>query len=149
MPMTKVEMTEKIIEAKIAKGFSWAAIAESAGLSEIFVTSACLGQNSMPADAAAKIVEFLGLGPDIVTALQDYPLKGQDIDLVSKDPLIYRFFEINYVYGNTIKEIIHEKFGDGIMSAIDFDMYIDKVEHPRGDRVKITMTGKFLPYNKW
>ena len=149
MPMTKVEMTEKIIEAKIAKGTTWAAIAEAAGLSEVFITSACFGQNSMPADAAEKVTAFLGLGPDIVTALQDYPHKGQDIDTVSKDPLIYRFHEITYIYGNTIKALIHEKLGDGIMSAIDFDMYIDKVEHPKGDRVKVTMTGKFLPYNKW
>jgi cyanate lyase len=85
----------------------------------------------------------------VETALQMPPKKGQSAELVSKDPLIYRFFEITYVYGDTIKELIHEKFGDGIMSAIDFDLKIDKIPNPKGDRVQVTMTGKFLPYNQW
>lgn len=147
--MSKVDMTEAIIEAKITKGLSWSGIAGAAGLSEIFVTSACLGQNTLPADAADKVATYLGLEPGIAVLLQAPPHKAQDAELVSKDPLIYRFFEIAYVYGDTIKAIIHEKFGDGIMSAIDFDMYIDKIEDPKGDRVKVTMTGKFLPYKKW
>ncbi|MCG8558521.1 MAG: cyanase [Hyphomicrobiales bacterium] len=149
MLIGKVEMTEAIMAAKFAKETTWAEIAEAVGMSEVFVTSACLGQNSLSKEAAAKLAAFLGLAPAVETALTICPLKAQDLELVSKDPLIYRFFEINYVYGNTIKEIIHEKFGDGIMSAIDFDMHIEKVEHPKGDRVKVTMTGKFLPYNKW
>ena len=147
--ISKLDMTEAIMAAKFAKGTSWAAIAEAVGLSEVFVTSACLGQNSLSKEAAAKLTAFLGLGPAVEAALTMCPLKAQDQESVSKDPLIYRFFEISYVYGDTIKAIIHEKFGDGIMSAIDFDMYIDKVEHPKGDRVKVTMTGKFLPYNTW
>ena len=147
--MNKVEITEAIILAKKEKGASWAAIAEATGLSEIFVTSACLGQNSLDAEAAGKLVEFLGLGDDVATCLTEFPMKATDTELVAKDPLIYRFFEIAYVYGGSIKEIIHEKFGDGIMSAIDFTMDVEKVEDPKGDRVKVTMNGKFLPYKKW
>jgi cyanate lyase len=150
--MSKVEMTEAIIEAKFRQGTSWAAIAEAVGLSEVFVTSVCLGQNSFTADQASRLAGFLDLGnagKDVEIALQLPPLKAQNLDGVAKDPLIYRFFEIAYVYGDTIKALIHEKFGDGIMSAIDFDMAIDKVEHPKGDRVRVTMSGKFLPYNRW
>lgn len=151
-PMSKLEMTEVIMAAKFAKGASWADISAAAAMSEIFVVSACLGQNTLPAEAAAKVADYLGLGnrtKDVEIALQLPPKKAQEAEAVSKDPLIYRFHEITYIYGDTIKEIIHEKFGDGIMSAIDFDLKIDKVEHPKGDRVKVTMTGKFLPYNQW
>jgi len=151
-PMSKLEMTELVMAAKFAKGLSWGEISKAAGMSEVFVVSACLGQNTLPAEAATKVAEFLGLGnraKDVEIALQLPPKKGQEAEMVSKDPLIYRFHEITYVYGDTIKEIIHEKFGDGIMSAIDFDLTIDRVEHPKGDRVKVTMTGKFLPYNQW
>lgn len=147
--MKKLEMTEAIMAAKKSKGTSWSEIAASAELSEIFVTSACLGQNSMEAEAAEKLGAFLSLDKDVVDCLQSYPLKADGVDLVSKDPLIYRFFEIAYVYGTSMKEIIHEKFGDGIMSAIDFTLDIDKVEDPKGDRVQVTMNGKFLPYKKW
>lgn len=148
-PVSSVEMTEAIMVAKHLKGLSWAQIAAAAGYSEIFVTSACLGQNSMPSDAATKVAALLGLGPEVVARMTMCPSKAQASETVSKDPLIYRFHEIVFVYGDTIKELIHEKFGDGIMSAIDFDMSIDKVENPKGDRVKVTMTGKFLAYNKW
>jgi cyanate lyase len=150
--MSKLEMIEAIMEAKFKKATTWSAIAGAVGLSEVFVTSACLGQNTFTADQAAKLTGFLDFGnskQDVEIALQMPPLKAQNQELVAKDPLIYRFFEISYVYGDTIKAIIHEKFGDGIMSAIDFDMSIDKVPHPKGDRVKVTMSGKFLPYNRW
>ncbi len=150
--MNKLEMAETIMAAKFKKGTTWHAIAGAVGLSEVFVTSVCLGQNSFTAEQAAKLTGFLDFGnskQDVEIALQMPPLKAQDLDPVAKDPLIYRFFEIAYVYGDTIKAIIHEKFGDGIMSAIDFDLSIDKVEHPKGDRVKVTMSGKFLPYNRW
>ena len=150
--MSKLEMTEIIMAAKFGKGASWEDISEAAGMSPVFVVSACLGQNTLPAEAAAKVAEYLGLGNrarDVEIALQLPPKKAQEAEMVSKDPLIYRFHEITYVYGDTIKELIHEKFGDGIMSAIDFDLSIEKVEHPKGDRVKVTMTGKFLPYNQW
>jgi cyanate lyase len=150
--MSKLEMTELVMAAKFAKGASWTQISEAAGMSEVFVVSACLGQNTLPAAAAKKVAEFLTLGnraKDVEIALQLPPKKGQEAETVSKDPLIYRFFEITYVYGDTIKEIIHEKFGDGIMSAIDFDLKIDRIPNPKGDRVQVTMTGKFLPYNQW
>ena len=150
--MSKLEMTELIMAAKFAKQTSWAEISKAAGMSDVFVVSACLGQNTLPAEAAAKVAAFLGLGnrtKDVEIALQLPPKKGQEAETVSKDPLIYRFFEITYVYGDTIKELIHEEFGDGIMSAIDFDLHVERVPHPKGDRVKVSMSGKFLPYNQW
>jgi cyanate lyase len=152
MLMSKIEMTEAIMEAKFSKKASWTDISQAVGMSEIFVVSACLGQNTLPAKAAAKLIGYLDLGnraKDVEIAIQRPPKKAQEAETVSKDPLIYRFHEVTYVYGDAIKEMIHEKFGDGIMSAIDFDLTIDKVEHPKGDRVKITMSGKFLPYNQW
>ncbi|MAS07117.1 MAG: cyanase [Ahrensia sp.] len=150
--MSKVEMTELIMAAKFIQKKSWKEISEAAGMSEVFVVSACLGQNSLPAEAAAKVAGFLDLcnrAKDVEIALQLPPKKGQEAETVSKDPLIYRFHEIIYVYGDTIKELIHEEFGDGIMSAIDFDLTIDRIENPKGDRVKVSMTGKFLKYNQW
>ncbi|WP_235987825.1 cyanase [Roseibium aggregatum] len=150
--MTKLEMTELIMAAKFAKQTSWAEISKAAGMSDVFVVSACLGQNTLPAEAAAKVASFLGLGnrtKDVEIALQLPPKKGQEAETVSKDPLIYRFFEITYVYGDTIKELIHEEFGDGIMSAIDFDLKIERIPNPKGDRVQVSMSGKFLPYNQW
>ncbi|MGJ8722938.1 MAG: cyanase [Roseibacillus sp.] len=147
--MTKLEMTEEIITAKKAKGVSWGEIAAAVGLSDVFTTSVVLGQNSLVPEDAGKLTDFLGLGPEVKTALSEYPMKATDIDLVSKDPLIYRLYEIAYVYGGALKEVIHEKFGDGIMSAIDFTMDVDKEENPKGDRVVVTMNGKFLPYKKW
>jgi len=150
--MSKIEMTELIMAAKFTKQTSWKEISAAAGMSEVFVVSACLGQNSLPPEAAAKVASFLDLGnrtKDVEIALQLAPKKGQEAETVSKDPLIYRFFEITYVYGDTIKELIHEEFGDGIMSAIDFDLHVERVPHPKGDRVKVSMSGKFLPYNQW
>ena len=135
--------------AKSTKGLTWAEISEAVGLSEIFLSSACLGQNSLLAEDAKKLTEFLELDEEVAKILTVCPMKASDIDNVSKDPLIYRFFEIAYVYGGAIKEIIHEKFGDGIMSAIDFTCEINKKEDPKGDRVIVTMDGKFLPYKKW
>jgi cyanate lyase len=150
--MSKVEMTEAIVEAKFAKGCSWSEIATAVGLSEVFVTSVCLGQNSFTKEQALKLTEYLDFGnrkTEVAIALQQFPLKAQNLDPVAKDPLIYRFFEIAYVYGDTIKAIVHDKFGDGIMSAIDFDMSVDRIEDPKGDRVQVTMSGKFLPYKRW
>lgn len=142
-------MTEAIFTAKIKKDVSWKDIGESIGLSDVFIASACLGQNSLDAEDASKVGSYLDLCSDVVTALSICPMKGTDTDLVSKDPLIYRFYEIAYVYGGAIKECIQEQFGDGIMSAIDFTCDISKQEDPKGDRVIVTMNGKFLPYKKW
>ena len=102
----------------------------------------------MPKESADALCEVLGLGPEISTELQKYPTKIWD-QAVPTDPLIYRLYEIVGVYGETLKEVIQEKFGDGIMSAIDFSMEVDKEENPKGDRVVITMNGKFLPYKAW
>jgi len=146
--MTKTEMTAAILAAKAAKKMGWEQMAEKAGLAPVFSTSACLGMNSMPKEHADKLCAALGLPADVSTALQEYPHKSWD-KLVPTDPVIYRLYEIVGVYGDTIKQVIHEKFGDGIMSAIDFSMHIEKVPDPKGDRVKITMNGKFLPYKTW
>lgn len=147
--MTKASMTEAILAAKSAKNVTWAAIAQAAGLSEVFTTSACLGENALDASEAGKVAAFLGLGPDVAKALTDYANKGEAAPTIPKEPLQYRFQEIIYVYGATMKALIEEKFGPGIMSAIDFTMDIEREADPKGDRVKIVMNGKFLGYKKW
>jgi len=146
--MNKLEMREAIIGAKKARNLTWEAIAASAGLAPEYVTSACLGMNHLEKDNADSVAETLGLGPEVSTALQEFPNKRWD-QVVPTDPVIYRWYEIVGVYGETIKELIHEKFGDGIMSAIDFTMNIDKEKNPAGDRVVVTLNGKFLPYKSW
>lgn len=147
--MTRSEATEHILTAKQAKGLTFEAIATAVGRHKIWVTAALLGQATMSADEANAAARVLGLGPDVAQALQDIPMKGSLDSAVPVDPLLYRFHEITQVYGATIKAIIHEMFGDGIMSAIDFEMDIQKVEDPKGDRVIVTYNGKFLPYKKW
>ncbi|HEX7028662.1 MAG TPA: cyanase [Gammaproteobacteria bacterium] len=148
--MNKKIMTERIIDAKIAKGLTWETIAAEIGMSPVWTVSACFGENSMPAEIADRLCSLLELPAEISVALQAFPYKGTGMQKsVPTDPLVYRFYEIILVYGDTIKELIHEKFGDGIMSAIDFTMNIDKQEDPKGDRVVVTMNGKFLPYKKW
>ncbi len=146
--MKKIEMTEEILAAKKSSGLSWEEIAEKVSLGSVFITSACLGMNSLKEEPAKKLCEVLGLNEQIAEALQEYPMKEWD-KVIPTDPLIYRFYEAIGVYGVSMKEIIGEKFGDGIMSAIDFSMDIDKEENPAGDRVVITMNGKFLPYKSW
>ncbi|HHH37934.1 MAG TPA: cyanase [Epsilonproteobacteria bacterium] len=146
--MKKIAMTEEIISAKKKSGLGWEELSQKVGLSPVFLTSACLGMNSLTQDKAEKLCEVLTLSKDVAVTLQAYPNKKWD-QIVPTDPLIYRLYEIVGVYGETIKEITGEKFGDGIMSAIDFSMDIDKEEDPKGDRVVITMNGKFLPYKSW
>jgi cyanate lyase len=147
--MTKTQMIEAILAAKAAKKTTWAAIAKAVGLSEVYVTSACLGENALSADEAKQVGKLLKLKPAVTKALTEFVTKGEAAPTVPKEPLAYRFQEIIYVYGRTMKELIEEKFGPGIMSAIDFSMDIERVADPRGDRVKITMNGKFLGYKKW
>ena len=146
--MNKLEMTEVIMAAKTKSGMGWEDIAAKVGLAPVFVTSACLGMNSLKPEFADKVAEVLGLPGEVSTALQLFPHKSWE-KAVPTDPVIYRWYEIVGVYGETIKELIHEKFGDGIMSAIDFSMHIDKEENPAGDRVVVTLNGKFLPYKSW
>jgi cyanate lyase len=145
---TKIDVTERIYEKKRELGLTWAQIAEAIGLSEVFTTSACLGMNSLTKDKADLLVGYLNLPPEFSAVLTEFPSK-LFAQSVPTDPCIYRFYEIVGVYGQTLKELIQEKGGDGIMSAIDFTMSVDKVPHPKGDRIEITMSGKFLAYNRW
>ncbi len=147
--MTRTEATELILHAKQTRGISFADIAKAVGRHEVWTTAALLGQAQMSKEESEKAIACLGLGPDVAVALQQFPMKGSLDSTVPVDPLIYRFHEITQVYGTTLKALIHEKFGDGIMSAIDFTMEIERVPDPHGDRVKVTYNGKFLPYKKW
>lgn len=147
--MTRIELTERIVQIKLEKQLTWKQLAEAIGRSEVWTTSALLGQQAMNAEEADIAGRLLGLSKAEIALLQVPPAKGSLGTSISTDPLIYRFHEVVQVYGTTLKELIHEKFGDGIMSAIDFEMTLDKLPDPKGDRVKITMHGKFLPYRKW
>tara|TARA_R110001583_G_scaffold188860_3_gene351344 strand:- start:34017 stop:34457 length:441 start_codon:yes stop_codon:yes gene_type:complete len=146
--MNKLDVTEAIFAIKKEKALKWQEIADAIGMSDVWTTSACLGMNSFPETEADKLVAYLGLPVEAKTALMAYPTKEWDKS-VPQDPLIYRLYEVVGVYGDTLKEVIQEKFGDGIMSAIDFSMEVDKVEDPKGDRVVLTLNGKFLPYKTW
>jgi len=146
--MKKEEVVEAVVLAKNEKGLSWESIAKELELGTVWVTSACLGMNSMPEASADKLSKLLDLPAEAKPALMAYPTKTWEKS-VPQDPLIYRLYEIVGVYGDTLKEVIQEKFGDGIMSAIDFSMDVDKQEDPKGDRVVITMNGKFLGYKTW
>jgi len=146
--MDKLAVTEMIFSIKNAKGLTWEDIAGAIGMSDVWTTSACLGMNSCPEAEADKLISFLDLPLEAKAALMAFPTKEWDKS-VPQDPLIYRLYEVVGVYGDTLKEVIQEKFGDGIMSAIDFSMAVDKQEDPKGDRVVLTLNGKFLPYKTW
>ncbi|UTW55349.1 cyanase [Kordiimonas sp. SCSIO 12610] len=146
--LTKADVTDMIYDIKRSKGLSWAAMADAVGLSEVFVTSACLGMNSLTEPKAKALVDFLGLPNEATVVLTEFPTKSFD-KTVPTDPCIYRFYEIVGVYGQTLKELIQEKGGDGIMSAIDFDMSVEKLPNPKGDRIEVRMSGKFLSYSAW
>jgi cyanate lyase len=147
--MTRAQATEAILAARLEKGLSFEEIARAVGRHKVWVTAALLGQATMSAEEAGKAVAVLGLGAEVAAALQQIPMRGSLDQAVPVDPLLYRFYELIQVYGPSMKAIIHEMFGDGIMSAIDFEMDIQRKEEPKGDRVVITMNGKFLPYKKW
>lgn len=147
-PLEMEEITDAIMARKRSMGLTWEKIAESIGMSEVFTTSACLGMNSLPKDKATKLVNMLQLPDEIADIMADPPNKVFP-QTVPTDPCIYRFYEIVGVYGETLKALIHEKAGDGIMSAIDFDMSVEKVPNPNGDRIELKMSGKFLSYNQW
>jgi len=146
--MNKAEMKDAILQARIEKGLKWDEIAKAAGLSPEYTCSACLGMNHLEKKNADAVANLLGLGKEVSTALQQFPNKTWN-QTIPTDPVIYRWYEIVGVYGETIKEMIGDKFGDGIMSAIDFTMNIEKQEDPKGDRVVVTLNGKFLPYKSW
>jgi cyanate lyase len=147
--LTRQEATSQILAAKKAKGLTFEEIATAVGRDKVWATAALLGQASMAADEAMAAVQALGLGPEIAEVLQEIPMKGSLDTTVPVDPLIYRFHEITQVYSTTLKAIIHETFGDGIMSAIDFEIDVQRQADPKGDRVVVTYSGKFLPYRKW
>ncbi|MDB5961282.1 MAG: cyanate hydratase [Massilia sp.] len=147
--MNRNDITEKIITAKVAKGIKWESVAASVGQSKEWTTAACLGQMCFTADQAAIVGDIFGLDTEEQKWLQVVPYKGSLPGAVPTDPLIYRWYEIVSVYGTTIKELIHEEFGDGIMSAIDFSMDIQRQADPKGDRVQVVLSGKFLPYKMY
>ena len=146
--MKKEDVVEAIVLAKKAKGLTWEGIANELEMGTVWVTSACLGMNSMPEEVADKVCAMLDLPAEAKPAMMEYPTKTWEKS-IPQDPLIYRLYEVVGVYGETLKEVIQEKFGDGIMSAIDFSMDVEKEENPNGDRVILTLNGKFLPYKTW
>jgi cyanate lyase len=147
--MPILEITEQLLAAKKAKGITFEDLGKAVGRDETWIASVIYRQASADMDEANKIVTTLGLPESMAETLTIPPLKGSLEPQIPTDPLIYRFYEIMQVYGMPIKAVIHEKFGDGIMSAIDFSVEVEKVEDPKGDRVQIVMCGKFLPYKKW
>lgn len=147
--MNRDDVTQLILTAKRKKKASWKSCAEVVGQSKEWTTAALLGQMTLTEDQAKKIGMYLNLPEDAVELLQVTPYKGSLPTSVPTDPLIYRFYELVSVYGTTFKELIHEEFGDGIMSAIDFKMDLQREPNPMGDRVSIVMSGKFLPYKTY
>jgi cyanate lyase len=147
--MSRLSVTEKIITAKVSKGLKWSDVAAQVGQSKEWVTAACLGQMTLTDEQASTVAEIFGLSAEDKKWLMVVPYKGSLPTSVPTDPLIYRFYELVSVYGTTFKELIHEEFGDGIMSAIDFKMDLQREPDPKGDRVSITMSGKFLPYKTY
>jgi cyanate lyase len=145
--MTREQLTERILDIKREKQLSWRRIVEAVGgMSDVLIVGALLGQMRLPEALAAKAATFLGLTKAEELMLSEVPMRGQHVQMPPTDPLLYRFYELIMVNGPAWKELIQEEFGDGIMSAIDFDMSIERQPDPKGDRVKIAMSGKFLPF---
>ncbi|USI26229.1 cyanase [Alteromonas macleodii] len=149
MITSRTQVTDMIQSAKILKGIKWSQIAEVVGQSKEWSTAACLGQMAMTRQQAEAVGELLELTDEAIAWLQIVPYKGSLPTEVPTDPLIYRWYELVSVYGTTLKELIHEEFGDGIMSAIDFSMDLQRENDPKGDRVSVVMSGKFLPYKMY
>ncbi len=145
----KTALGRKILDLKRARGLSWAEIAAQLGHSPVWSCAACLGQMSMTAETAAKAGALFDLDAEEIALLQEIPYRGSLPGAVPTDPLIYRFYELVMVYGTSWKALIEEEFGDGIMSAIDFDMSLERQPDQKGDRVKLTLSGKFLPYKRY
>ncbi len=149
MISSREQVTQMIVAAKVRKGLKWAHVAESIGMSKEWTTAGCLGQMAFDKAQAETLGQLFELSDEAVAWLQIVPYKGSLPTAVPTDPLIYRFYELVNVYGTTIKELIHEEFGDGIMSAIDFSMDIQRQSDPKGDRVNVVLSGKFLPYKSY
>jgi cyanate lyase len=149
MNEAKTRLGETILARKRQLGLSWNEIAARLGHAPVWTCAACLGQMSMTAETAAKAGELFGLTDEEMETLQAIPYRGSLPAMPPTDPVLYRFYELIMVYGTTWKELIHEEFGDGIMSAIDFDMTLDRQPDQKGDRVRLNMTGKFLPYKRY
>ena len=147
--MTRAELGDKIVATKPARGVTWAEIADKLGCSKVYATAALLGQMALTKEQAAAAGEIFDVSAEEVTLLSIPPYRGSLGEVVPTDPLIYRFYEVMQVYGTTLKEVIQEEFGDGIMSAIDFELDVERVPDPKGDRVKVTFNGKFLPYKRF
>jgi cyanate lyase len=145
----KTALGHKILSLKKQKKLTWKEIAAKLGMAPVWTAAACLGQMSMLEPQAKALQALLDLTPDETALLMDIPYRGALPSAVPTDPLIYRFYELVQVYGTTWKEVIQEEFGDGIMSAIDFNMTIEREPDPKGDRVKLVMSGKFLPYKRY
>ncbi len=149
MISSREQVTQMIVAAKVRKGLKWAHVAESIGMSKEWTTAGCLGQMAFDKAQAETLGQLFELSDEAVAWLQIVPYKGSLPTAVPTDPLIYRWYELVNVYGTTIKELIHEEFGDGIMSAIDFSMDIQRHSDPKGDRVNVVLSGKFLPYKSY
>ncbi|WP_048438376.1 cyanase [Caenimonas sp. SL110] len=147
--MNRNDITEKIISTKVSKGIKWSDVADKVGQSKEWTTAACLGQMTLNDEQARVLGDIFSLSEEEQKWLKVVPYKGSLPTQVPTDPLIYRWYEIVNVYGATIKELIHEEFGDGIMSAIDFSMDITRTADPKGDRVNVVLSGKFLPYKTY
>jgi cyanate lyase len=147
--MNRDEVVEKIVATKVSKALKWSDVAVKLGLSKEWATAACLGQMTLTAEQARVVGEIFDLTEEERKWLAVVPYKGSLSTMIPTDPLIYRFYELVNVYGTTLKELIHEEFGDGIMSAIDFKMDLTREPDSKGDRVKIVMSGKFLPYKTY
>ncbi|MFF0869782.1 cyanase [Nonomuraea sp. NPDC003560] len=145
-PTVRQALAATAVEAKIRKDLSWQQIADAAGLSVAFTTAAVLGQHPLPESSARAVAELLDLGEDAAALLQTIPIRGSMPDRIPTDPTMYRFYEMLQVYGTTLKALIHEQFGDGIISAINFRLDVKKVADPEGgERAVITLDGKYLP----
>ncbi|MDP7703936.1 MULTISPECIES: cyanase [unclassified Mycobacterium] len=144
--MNRNEITEQIVIARLSKGLSWQQLADAIGRPLLWTTSALLGQHPIPVDEGKVLAEMLGLAESVIPVLAAPPMRGGLPTAVPTDPTIYRFYEALQVYGGALKEVIHEQFGDGIMSAINFSLDLQKKSHESGDRVVVTFDGKFLPY---
>ena len=145
--MKRSDLTEKLLDIKREKGWTWKYICDRiGGYSDVLIVGAILGQMKLTRPQAANAGELFGLSNSEIAMLNETPIRGEGITMPPTDPLIYRFYELVMVNGPAWKALIEEEFGDGIMSAIDFDMQIERLPNPKGDRVKITMSGKFLPY---